>query len=68
MPQKPSGRKLSILNCLRKNGEGETIGGTASVHFRLLSKFDLHGYYFNGNYYTLRIDSSGLLMALHPLE
>jgi hypothetical protein len=41
MPQKPSGKKLSILNCLKKIGKGKTIGGVASIHFRLLSKFEL---------------------------
>jgi hypothetical protein len=41
MPQKPNGKKLSILNCLKKNGKDRIIGGTASIHFRLLSKFDL---------------------------
>lgn len=32
------------------------------------NKYGDQGYYFNGNYYTLRIDSSGRLMAFHPLE
>jgi len=32
------------------------------------NKYGDQGYYFNGNYYTLRIESDGRLMAFHPLE
>ncbi len=32
------------------------------------SKYDDQGYYFNGNFYAIRIDKTGRLMQFHPLE
>jgi hypothetical protein len=32
------------------------------------SKYGDKGYYFNGNFYTIRIDKQGRLMQFHPLE
>ncbi|MBE9584022.1 hypothetical protein IM792_06135 [Mucilaginibacter sp. JRF] len=46
--------KIEIENCLKAN--------------KPYNRYDEQGYYYNGNYYTFRIDKSGRLMQFHPQE
>ncbi|MCK4813098.1 MAG: hypothetical protein KAT14_04095 [Candidatus Marinimicrobia bacterium] len=57
-------RRLACLIIENLKEEIETELKKGNGYF----KYDDMGYYFNGNYYTIRIDNGGRLMQFHPLE
>jgi hypothetical protein len=59
-------KDIRRLVCLILNNLKEQIEAALSVG-RRFDKYGDQGYYFNGNYYTLRIEETGRLMTFFPM-